>query len=199
MDVYEAARAVSIDRRETGSSRAGTLKRTREEKAPLTGPFALASSGPPDRFTPQLFRKQHVAADPVFRSEISVFTDPVLPGSYISALDIESQEISALPSQVEIHFIDLPPPERVQNLDGQPIASDCEETRPPGWQGLNNGEQVHSPCVALTYFRGIDRNSSATSMVDGHPQRSNIAVSIGQLFRMPTPMNSTGIPEASEP
>ena len=113
MDVYEAARAVSIDRRETGSSRAGILKRTREEKAPLTGPFALASSGPSDRFPPQLNRQQHVAPNPVPPSEITASTYPVFPGSHISALNVESQEVSALPSQVEIHFIDLPPPERV--------------------------------------------------------------------------------------
>ena len=41
MNVYEAAKAVFIDRRETGSSRAGIAKSTREEKAPLMGPFAF--------------------------------------------------------------------------------------------------------------------------------------------------------------
>ena len=41
MNVYEAAKAVFIDRRETGSSRAGITKSTREERAPLMGPFAF--------------------------------------------------------------------------------------------------------------------------------------------------------------
>ncbi len=44
MDVYEAAKAVFINRRETGSSRAGIAKSTREEKAPFTGSFAFSSS-----------------------------------------------------------------------------------------------------------------------------------------------------------
>ena len=94
MDVYEAAQAVSIDRRETGSSRAGILKRTREEKAPLTGPLALPS-GPPDCFAPQFFRQQLVAPDPVLPSEIAESTDPVFPGSHISALDVESHSTAS--------------------------------------------------------------------------------------------------------
>ena len=116
MDVYEAARAVSINRRETGSSRAGILKSTREEKAPFTGPFALASSGPPNRFTPQLFRQQHVAPDLVLPSEITVSKGPDFPSSHIRTLNVEPQEITASPGQVEIHPIDLRPPVRVQNL-----------------------------------------------------------------------------------
>lgn len=139
MDVYEAARAVSIDRRETGSSRAGILKRTLKQKAPLTGPFALASSEPPVLFAPQLFRQQHVTLDPVLPSEIATSADPVFPGSHISALNVEAQDISALRSQVEIHFIDLRLAERVQNLDGQSIATVGEETRSLGWQRFDNG------------------------------------------------------------
>ncbi len=44
MIVYEAAQAVFISRREAGSSRAGIAKSTREEGAPLTGPFAFLTS-----------------------------------------------------------------------------------------------------------------------------------------------------------
>ena len=39
--MYEAAQAVFIDRRATGSGRAGISKSTREQKAPVMGPFAF--------------------------------------------------------------------------------------------------------------------------------------------------------------